>query len=194
MNFKLISALLCTILLIPVSSFAQTSGIIPLDEFNHKGEISINNINVSEREYYKVIFMNVHVKIKDLALEDGTIINTSNIRITNENGKTYGPEGLGQDCKAPTFSETSITGSEGGIGKFSLCYRVEKEFNNFKVYYTYYSYDLKPHTYQIGNIVLNQKNEPTSDVVSDIKNLNMTKPTDFFAQLFEWLKNLFKFS
>ena len=58
--------------------------------------------------------------------------------MTNENGKTYGPEGLGQDCSAITLNEMSITGTEGGAGQFSLCYMVEKEFNNFKVYYGYY--------------------------------------------------------
>lgn len=219
MNFKLISALLCTILLIPISAFAQTSGIIPLDAFNHYGEISIKNVQVSEKEFYKVIHLNIQIKVKDLGLEDGASFEPDSIKLVNENGKSYLP--TREECTAteppgtlvsypgPCFKvenecgksmwDFSIKGTEGGIGNYHPCFRVEKEFNNFKVYYGYrkttgelrqYLFEYNP----IGKIILNEKNEPTSDVVSDIKNINITKPQDFFAQLFEWFKNLFRFS
>jgi hypothetical protein len=195
---------------------AQTSGIIPLDAFNHHGEISIENVQVSEKEFYKVIHLNIQIKVKDLGLEDSAWFEPDSIKLVNENGKSYLP--TREECTAteppgtlfsypgPCFKVENecgkpmnpfgIKGTEGGIGNYHPCFRVEKEFNNFKVYYGY-DKPFKPILDEynpIGNIILNEKNEPTSDVVSNIKNINITNTQDFFAQFFEWIKNLFKFS
>ncbi|MGI0060329.1 MAG: hypothetical protein ACREBJ_11245 [Nitrosotalea sp.] len=200
---------------------AQTSDLVLLDDRNHYGQFSIDNVHVVEKNYYKVIFMDIHVKAKDLALEDTANVFWDSITLTNENGKKYQPEGNdGPDCKkawdGTFYVISSVAGSDGGIGQHSSCYMVEKEFNNFKVYYTipYYNYNL--HSFPIGNVVLNEKNDPTSSIVSDIQNTTnhavsnienttnravsnienatMSNPQDFFTQFFEMLKNLFKFS
>ena len=210
-------ALIFVILVIIDSStnvFAkQTSGIIQLDELNHYGEVSIKNFQVSEKEFYKVIHLNIQIKVKDLALEDGASVFPKAIKLVNENGKSYlptreectipdpliiGPQGgpcheAKNDCGMPNWW-ISIKGTEGGIGEYHPCFRVEKEFNNFKVYYTLHvgGLNYKDYEYLIGDIAVDQKLTP--DIVSNVKNINMTKPQDFFTQFFEWLRNLFNLS
>ena len=191
MNSKLLLALVFSTLLMPITSFAQTSGLIPIDN-KHMGEISIDNVRVVERDYYKVIYTNVHVKVENLALEDGTILE-GEIILQNNNGKIYGPEL--QDCNVhfQDFSGTAnytILGSEGGIKTYTLCYEVEKEFNHFTVYVlkSYPTY----HQIQIGTIDLNQN--PLTNANSYAQNINMTQPKDFFTRLVDWFKSLFHFS
>lgn len=179
-----------------MNAAAQTSDLIPIDH-KHYGYFSIDNIRVSEHEYYKEVLMDVHVKVKDLALEDGIAAPWYSIILTNENGKTYQPKvTTGKDCKVDpyTFYNTGISGADGGIGMHCISFMVEKEFNKFNVYYQIYSTPdaTTYHNYLIGNIDLTQN--PFSNPISDIKNINMTKPVDFFSQLIEWFKNLFHFS
>jgi hypothetical protein len=185
-----------------LNAYAQTSDLIALDQRNNHGQFSIDNVHVVEKQYYKVIFMDVHVKVKDLALEDVADVYWTSITLTNENGKKYSAEGKnGPDCKKEwdgTFWEsTTVKGSDGGIGMHSLCYMVEKEFHNFKVYYTI-PFSMPPNyttlypSVQIGDIILNQSNDPT---YSGGSNPSTSSPsvTNFFEQLMNYLKQIFHF-
>jgi hypothetical protein len=211
MNYRLPLVLVFTILIIPITSFAQASDLIPLDDRNHYGQFSIDNVHVSEKEYYKVIFIDVHVKVKDLALEDSSEVFWDGITLTNENGKKYQAiKNVGSDCNPKQWDGTfyvmqGVSGKEGGIGQHSLCYMVEKEFYNFKVYYNipYYTIpnsDMHSPSFQIGNIVLNQSNDPTFNGVSNPSTSNPStsstsqSATNIFTQFFDWLKSLFHFS
>ena len=208
-----------------LNAYAQTSDLIPLDQRNHYGQFSIDNVQVSEKDYYKVVSMDVHVKVKDLALEDISDVYWDSITLTNENGKKYQPEGNGgPDCKKEwdgTFwPNTTVTGSEGGIGQHSFCFMVEKEFTDFKVYYTIPFYNINnpnnPYpSFQIGNIDLTQNTntqvQTPSSSPSDSNlsasspsdsNLSASSPSDssispsttnIFEQLTSFLKQIFHF-
>lgn len=174
-----------------VNALAQTSNIVPLDNRNHYGQFSINNVRVSEKQFYKVIFMDVHVQVKDLGLKDSTTILPYSITIVNKNGKTYSVPPLQEECTRPTWG-VDIYGNKGGVGTYSTCFRVDKEFNNFKVYYSYNGVDSKSHSYPIGNVDLNQSS--LAHAKSGVKQTNLTKAQNFFKQFYEMIKNLFKFS
>lgn len=200
-----------------VSATAQISSLIPLG-FKHIGEASIDNVQVEEKEYYNIVHVRLYMKLENLALEDGDSLNGV-IILQNEKGKTYG--GTICDYQNPNeyshISETMFSGTEGGIIKPAFCYNIEKEFNRFTVYLQQYSNaDATYHKYQIGSIDLNQNQSPitnagsyaqkivnnTTSYAQNIvnnassysKNINMTQSKDFFAQFFDWLKNLFHFS
>lgn len=171
------------------NAYAQTSDIIQLDDLNHFGQISIKNIHVSEKEYYKEIYMDVHVQANDLALEDGFGINAQSFTIMNQNGKSYGTS---SDCNMPTW-DVPILGKKGGFGDFSICFEVEKEFNDFKIYYKYHSLNYFDRSaVQIGNISLNEKNDPTSSPLTSTPS-SSPSITNFFEQLMNYLKQLFHF-
>ncbi len=194
-----------------LNAYAQTSDLIVLDQRNNHGQFSIDNVHVVEKQYYKVIFMDVHVKVKDLALEDIADVYWTSITLTNENGKKYSAEGRdGPDCKKDwdgTFwDSTTVKGSDGGIGMHSFCYMVEKEFHNFKVYYIIPFNNLNnPYTpFQIGNIVLDQSNDPTSTPSSSSTDSNPSSSipsissasqsaTNIFEQLMNFLRQIFHF-
>jgi len=191
-----------------LNAYAQASNIIRLDDQNHYGQLSIDNVHVSEKEYYKLVIMDVHVKVKDLALEDFANVYWGSITLTNENGKKYQPEGnVDANCNKKQFDGTFYTipgvkGSEGGIGQQSLCYMVEKEFNNFKVYYTIPYYNTNnpdnPYTsFQIGNIDLTntdgQVTAPSSPSDSSSSpNPSISTTSQSTANIFEQLMNFFK--
>ena len=191
---------------LPLNAYAQTSDLVPLEDKKHYAQFSIDNVRVEEKDYYKVIFMDVHIKVKDLALEDSTEIN-GKVTLTNENGKTYQPNP--PDCQLPClFPLTLITGAEGGIGKISVQYMVEKEFNKFKVYYNIPYYDMQnpsnnPYpSFQIGSIDLTNVNgqvpTPSSspsdtNPSSNLSTSNISQSTNIFEQLMNWLKQIFHF-
>lgn len=207
------------ILGLSLNAYAQTSDLIRLDDQNHYGQLSIDNVHVSEKEYYKLVMMDVHVKVKDLALEDFANVYWGSITLTNENGKKYQPEGnVDANCNKKQFDGTFYTipgvkGTEGGIGQQSLCYMVEKEFNNFKVYYTIPFYNThnpdNPFTsFQIGNIDLTNANGQISSSSSNSydSNPSISNPpasssssdtsqstTNIFEQLMSFLKQIFHF-
>ena len=192
MDSGLVFVLVFTILLIPITSFAQTTDNIKLD-FTHYGKFSIQNLQVSEKEFYKEISMNVQIKVQDLELEDIVFMAPFDIRLVNENGKIYTPQVA--ECRTPVT--VTITGSKGGIGGFPVCFWVEKEFNNFKI--QYHNQALLE-SYQVGEINLNehtnQKIEKLpSDASSETKNPPMTKSNnkDFFSQIIDMIKRLFNF-
>ena len=207
-----------------LNAYAQTSGIIPLDGLHHSGVVSIQNIQVSEKEFYKVIHLNVQFKVKDLGLEDSAFFEPNSIKLVNENGKSYYPEyeectatdpagtvsfpppcrHVETDCGVPMF-EFGIKGTEGGIGNYHPCFRVEKEFNNFNVYYGYYVQFPKTimgYT-QIGNIDLTQSasGQATPSNPSDSNPSTSNPPssstdqsaTNVFEQLLNFLKQIFHF-
>jgi len=195
-------AVISCILETSVTAFAQTSDVIPLDDRNHYGQFFIDNVHVSEKDYYKVIFMDVHVKVKDLALEDGTSVFPNGIGITNENGKKYGIEVSGPDCSYPAFSEYQTSGSQGGLIHFSVCYMVEKEFNNFKVHYTNTQVGYPLQISSIGSIDLTNINGQVSTQSSS--SLDSSPPTsnpsvssvsqstvNIFEQFMNFLKQIF---
>lgn len=202
-------------IVLSLNAYAQTPNTVLLDEQNHYGQFSIDNVRVFEKDYYKVVSMNVHVKVKDLALEDSSNVYWYSITLTNENGKKYQAEGgVDADCNKKgwdgTFYEVQmVSGSEGGIGQHSLCYMVEKEFNNFKVYYT--SPLNNPNNpfpvFQIGSIDLTQDtNDQVQTLSQNPSNSSQSSPsnfsspstsqsqTDIFEQLIDMIKNLFHFS
>jgi len=200
---------------------AQTSGIIPLDGLHHNGVVSIQNIQVSEKEYYKVIHLNIQFQVKDLGLEDSAWFEPNSIKLVNENGKSYLPEyeectatdpagtvsfpppcrHVQTDCGVPMF-EFGIKGTEGGIGNYHPCFRVEKEFNSFNVYYGYYVQFPKTimgYT-QIGNIDLTQNTNgqdttpSTSPSDSNPSTSSASQSTaNIFEQLMNFLKQIFHF-
>lgn len=207
-----------TLFLTPIV-FAQTSNI-ELDSRNNYGEISVKNVKVIEREFYKVIVLNIQFQAKDLELENGVSIYPDSIKLVNENDKVYfptrdeckipgpiikTPDGgpcyeVENECGKPVW-RFSIKGIEGGIKSYHPCFRVEKEFDSFKVYYGYEEFG-KSLSYDIGSIDVNkanhqtiQKTEKSSiDIISDAKNLDSIKPKDIFSQLIDIFRNLFTFS
>ncbi len=197
-----------------LNAYAQTSDLIQLDDRNHYGQFSIDNVHVSEKEYYKLVLMNVHVKVKNLALEDTANVYWDSITLTNENGKKYQAEtNVDTDCNKKGFDITfyelqTVSGTEGGIGQHSLCFMVEKEFNNFKVYYTIPFYNINNpsnpfSSYQIGSIDLTNINgqvtTPSSSPSDSSPSVSPTytgtspAPTNIFEQLMNWLKQIFHF-
>lgn len=190
------------------NAYAQTSGLIPIG-FKHMGEVSIDNVSVDEKEYYKIVHVKLYMKINGLALEDGDSLNGA-ILLQNANGKTYG----GTLCdyqnplEASHFTETSFVGTQGGINKPTFCYNVEKEFNQLTVYLQQYSNsDASYHKYLIGNIDLTQtSSSSSSDSGSSPSSLSDSNPsssnsatasgsssTNIFDQLMNFLKQIFHF-
>ena len=172
MNSKLVLVLVFTLLLIPITSFAQ-----PM-------EFSVQNVRVSEKENYKVIFMDIRVTVKNLELSDWIPIAPIGTTLINENGKTHVPDP--SECEIPLF--LNIYGKTPS-GYFHTCFSVEKEFNNFKVFFT-------PQYQQpilIGIIDLNQINQQTAQNTESIQNIPKTIQ-DFFSQLLNMVKSLFNFS
>lgn len=176
------------------ASAQQTSGNVPLDSFNHTGEISIQSVQVDEKEYYKVVHLNVQIKISNLALEDTAWFEPNSIKLVNENGKRYFP--TRNDC--PTIREGTIGiatwpsscyqpatdcgypgvafpvyGTQGGIVNYHPCFEVEKEFNKFNVYF---GYDRPFHPVldqwiMVGSIDLSQNQNSIDGAGSYAKNL-----------------------
>jgi len=197
-------------------AYAQTSNIIQLDvdQLNHHGTVTVKNIQVDEKEFYKVIHLNIQIKVNNLALEDSASIDPNSIELVNEKGKTYLPTNV--DCTVPDggavgdgrpcfYAENEcgkpvwpflIYGTKGGIGEYHPCFRVEKEFSNFTVNYGYMKLN---HEYMsmymdyepIMKISLNEKNDPTNNIFSD-NNQIVNKSNDFFMQLLQMIKNWFK--
>jgi hypothetical protein len=211
-NSFILLALSCVVggLLIGLSFnvYAQTSNTVLLDDRNHMGQFSINNVSVSEKQYYKVIFMNIDVKVNNLGMEDGTTILPNSITLVNDNGTSYGQDT--QECSPPIWG-LSLDGKEGGVGTLSTCYSVEKNFNNFKVYYSFWDdADGTRHSYQIGNIDLTQdtndqvqmlssspsnSSQSSSNFSSSNYSTSSTSQsaTDIFGQLMNFLKQIFHF-
>lgn len=83
-------------------------------------------------------------------------------------------------CGKPSWS-FAIKGTEGGIKNYHPCFRVEKEFNNFKVYYGYEKFGRSlPDSHLIESIDLNQ---PFKQNIPDIKIPTATQTKDFFHNL-----------
>lgn len=202
---------------VPSNVYAQTSGIIQLDvdQEHHHGTVSIKNIQVDEKEFYKVIHLDIQIKVIDLGLENSASIDPNAIELVNERGKAYLPTNA--DCTVPDGGAAGdsrpcfqaendcgkpvwfflIYGTKGGIGEYHPCFRVEKEFNNFTVNYGYMKLDHYYETTQVGyepimKISLNEKNDPTNNIFSNANNINTTKSNDFFTQLLDMIKNWFK--
>lgn len=92
MNSRLLFVLVFAFLLIPITSFAYTTNNIPLDSRNHYGEVLVKNVKVLEKEFYKVIVLDIQIKVKDLELERSAWIEPDSIKLVNENGKVYFPK------------------------------------------------------------------------------------------------------
>lgn len=210
-NPRLIFVLILAILLMPIISFAQTADNLPLDSRNHHGEVSIKNVKVIEKDYYKVIILDVRFKVTNLQLEDIVSIYPDSIKLVNEKGKTYFPNRdecnlpeplvkvpdggpcyeVKNECAKPVWS-FDIKGTEGGIGQYHPCFRVEKEFTDFKAYYGYQQFGKSlSDSNLIGNIDLNKSPQQPA---SNIKIPTATQTKDFFSQFFDIIKKLFNFS
>ena len=190
MNSRLLFVLVFVVLLIPITAFAQSASNIPIDA-KHYGEFSVKNLKVSEKEFYKEISMEMHIKVQNLELEDAVFVAPLSIRLINENGKLYLPKV--SECKTPVT--ITILGTKGGTGGFPVCYWVEKEFNNFKIQY---HNDITQKNSEIGKIDLSQQSIQTEspfESVTDIKIQDVEKTSkDFFSQIIDFFKRLFSFS
>lgn len=159
----------------------QTADNVLIDRNGVKyGEFSVQNVRVTEKEFYKIITIDIHIKVKNLELENMVLISPKNTVLINENGKSYYQQP--NECSTPLLYE--MKGKTGPNGAYSTCFSVEKEFDNFKVYHK------TDKSYLIGTIDLTQINKQTIDIVSDTpKN---TK--DFFSQLIDMIRSWFNFS
>lgn len=194
--------------------FAQAAPSIELDSRNNYGEVSVKNIRVIEKEFYKVIVLNINFQAKDLELEHIISIYPDAVKLVNENGKLYFPERdeckmaeplvktpdggpcyqVENECGKPVWW-FSIKGTEGGIKNYHPCFRVEKEFSNFKIYYGHEKFgkSLSDST-QIGTINLNELNQQITKNNSDNISGLPKKSTDFFSQLMDMFRSWFNFS
>ncbi len=148
-----------------------------------RGEFSVQNVRVTEKEFYKVITIDVHIKVINLELENMVLVSPMNTILVNQNGKTYTQQF--DECKIPIIYE--MRGKTGPNGAFSTCFSVEKEFNNFKVYYK------TDQSYLIGEIDLTKNNQPVKNSNNDELDIPK-KSTDFFSQLIDMFRSWFNFS
>jgi len=182
--------------LMPITSFAQSTGDVRLGGGKYDGVFTIQNVKVVEKDTYKIIFMDVTIRVKNLESKDVYWHSASSIKLVNENDKSYYFP-FGGCAGTPEF--LVIYPNRGGVDTYSTCFKVEKEFNNFKIQYQ--NNNLKK-SYEIGKIDLNQKSEmiqksekPPIDTVKDIKIQDVEKTSkDFFSQIMEFFKKLFSFS
>jgi len=196
MNFRLIFVLVFAILLMPTTSFGQTSDEIPVGSGKYDGVFTIQNVKMVENDTYKMISMDVTIKVKNLESKDVYWHSTSSITLVNENGKTYRVPFGG--CGG-TPESLVIYPNRGGEGTYTTCFKVDKEFSNFKIQY---QNNILKKSYEIGNLDLNQINQQTVqttekspiDTVIETKIPNTSKPKDFFSQILDMLKKLFSFS
>lgn len=144
------------------NSFAQTADIVITGQGIGKkyGDFSVQNVRVSEKQHYKVVTIDVHVKVKNSELQDWFVFSPIQTNLVNLKGKSYPPDP--SECKIPTMYQ--VSGKKGPDFTYSLCFSVEKDINEFKV--TYRSDKL----YQIGKIDLTQKQVKEKKDVKSEKN------------------------
>lgn len=111
------------------------------------GTFSIEKIILSEKEYYRIISINLNIKAENLELGDTVFLSPIDFTLENEKGKKYVNQP--QECSSPLTYQ--ITGKTGSNLSVIVCYEVEKEFDRFDVFFR--SEDHK--NYKIGSFTLN---------------------------------------
>lgn len=99
----------------------------PLTSF---GDMKAQNPRVTEKEFYNMIAIDIVISNLDIEVDDVLYVAKIDFTLDNENGKKYYPN---HECGPQLFYQ--MTGKTGPNGSFTVCYDVEKKFNNFKMYY-----------------------------------------------------------
>ncbi|MCV0399992.1 MAG: hypothetical protein K5785_08370 [Nitrosarchaeum sp.] len=121
MNQRHAAILIFLVLLTPIISSADAAK--PMD-------IKAQNPRVTEHEFYNTIAVDIHISIPDIEINDWITILPLDFTIVNEEGKAYYHS---KDCGPQLYYE--MRGKTGPNGSFTVCYDVEKKYNQFKMYY-----------------------------------------------------------
>ena len=117
-----------------VKSNSQSS-VEPVQEFasittNLSGgaaaDITINELQVVEKNNYKIINMNMKLTVNMKSNDMQYFSPSSNWYLKNENGEQYM-----EQCHNSQGDFMLIKGKENPISYYDICYHVEKKFNNF---------------------------------------------------------------
>ena len=114
--------------------------------------ITPKNVRISEKEFYNVISMDIHFMIPDIRVNDFQWFYINQISITDDKGRNHTPDD--SECRI-AGGMYNIDGKRGKDQYYTPCYSVEKDFKNFKVYYTPFG---KKST-EIGSFMVNQYNQ-----------------------------------
>jgi len=116
---------------------------------------SVQNIDIVDKEHYKLIKIFVDAKVKNIELEDRYLISATSFTLQNENGKLY--HNQESDCKSPVLLFYQITGKTGGEVTIPLCFHVENHYNFFDIYYR------SDKNYKIDSISLNEYSKSSTN-------------------------------
>jgi hypothetical protein len=116
---------------------------------------SVQNIDIVDKEHYKLIKIFVDAKVKNIELEDRYLISATSFTLQNENGKSY--HNQESDCKSPLLLFYQITGKTGGEVTIPLCFHVENHYNFFDIYYR------SDKNYKIDSISLNEYSKSSTN-------------------------------
>ena len=110
------------------------------------GIFSIEKIIVSEKEYYRIISINLNIKAENLELGDMVFLSPIAFTLKSEQGKVYVNQP--KECSSPISYQ--ITGKTGPNLSVLVCYEVEKELDKFDVFFRSENHQ----NYKIGSFML----------------------------------------
>ncbi|UTY61748.1 MAG: hypothetical protein HPQ69_00010 [Marine Group I thaumarchaeote] len=159
------------------SGFAQYDDNVKISKSGiaKYGIFSVENIAITDREYYKLAKIFVNVKVQNLELEDRYIlVSPTSFTLQNENGKSYFNQE--RDCKSPARLFYEITGKTGSQVTIPLCFHVENHYEFFEVYYR------SDKNYHIDSIQLIESSKSTTDTLSNLSEKLIDESTKLISE------------
>lgn len=182
--------------------------------YGYNLNLKADNPRTIEKEFYNVVYIDVHLTATDMKINDREFIPKESFTIVNENGEEYSTDS--SECKIPVG--LGLSGKENPETMMTVCYSVEKQFKNFKMYYSKEPYVLLDKKSLIGSFVLtpemvqtlhdgekynvsetgksstSDENKQSSQTVNIKDKIQESTIRDFFSQLTDMLRSLFNFS
>lgn len=94
-------------------------------------DFTINRVSVVDKQYYKIINVNMLMSIHDLKVQDRiTFQPTFDWSMKSPSGETYT-----EKCHGKGFDLMTITGKQNPNITWDICYHVDKEVGNFDLMY-----------------------------------------------------------
>ena len=174
----------------------DAENVIVSNRGHHVGTVSLQNVEVIDKEYYNLIKTSVKIKV-NVDLQEFVKIYYKSIAIVGEK-KVYEAE-ISPECKSPRDYNGlrddrffHVSGKMGGEFIIESCFSVEKHYEEFDIYYANFT----PQTtgeylertgkaaqiYHMGSFSLNNSNLISTDIFSDLTNTIISESSKVISE------------
>ncbi|HSB57549.1 MAG TPA: hypothetical protein VLD38_07065 [Nitrosopumilaceae archaeon] len=143
---KILVASFFMFLLLPFTYLAEASQIT---------DIVPKNVRMYDKGTYNVITMDIHFIIPNIRTDESNFFFAQQISITDDKGRNHQVD-LRECSVAGASGMYLIDGKKGSDQYYTPCYSVEKDFKNFKVYFTPTG---NPKSTVIGDFIVKENNQ-----------------------------------